>query len=650
LNSQNPVNDLNIESRHQLLVDAVTDYAICMLDPTGRIVSWNTGAEKFEGYSAAEIIGTHFSVLYTEEARARGEPKQALDIAVKDGKFETEAWRVRKGGTQFLANVTINPIYDPPGKLIGFAKVTRDVTERTKAREALLESERRFRILVQGVSDYAIYMLDPTGVVTNWNLGAAHIKGYAAEEIVGQHFSRFYAEEDLATDLPTRALATAAKEGRFEAEGWRVRKDGTRFWAGVVIDAIRDEHGELIGYAKITRDLTERRQTMQQLEQARQALFQSQKMEAIGQLTGGVAHDFNNLLTVVVSSLDLLRRKLQDSRDLRILDNALQAAERGSQLTSQLLAFARKQTLRPQAHDPNRLIETFEAILRRAAGDSISVDISLSQDMRQIKVDPTQFEAALLNLVVNARDACGINENCTIKLRTETVTISKPKGLLLSTIEPGIYVRVCVFDTGHGIPKDLLKNVCEPFFTTKEVGKGTGLGLSQVYGFVAQSSGHIDIETEEGKGTSVSLYLAAGEAIVEAEAAGGGRAGTVLIVDDDQQVMNVAVDIFDSIGYDVMTANDATEAIDILMRDRQIDVLFSDVMMPGSMNGVELAREARNLRPEIKILLASGFPQPALEKAGAALGETAFIAKPYRWTEIVDRLRSMEVGSTSPSP
>jgi PAS domain S-box-containing protein len=643
LNSQYQVNELNAESRHQLLLDAVVDYAIYMLDPAGTVVSWNSGAQRFKGYTAAEIIGKNFSTFYTKEDRARGEPQRALKTAETEGKFETEAWRVRKDGTQFWANVVIDPIYDPQGKLIGFAKITRDVTEHMKAREILLESERRFRILVQGVSDYAIYMLDPTGVVTNWNLGAQRIKGYSADEIVGQHFSRFYSEEDLATELPKRALATAAREGRFEAEGWRVRKDGTRFWAGVVIDKIRDEQGNLVGFAKITRDLTERRQATEQLEQARQALFQSQKMEAIGQLTGGIAHDFNNLLTVVVSSLDLLRRKLKEPRDLRILDNALQAAERGSQLTSQLLAFARKQALRPEAHDPNRLIESFEAILRRAAGDSINIDISLSEDMRQIMVDPAQFESALLNLVVNARDACSVNENCAIKVRTEIVILSQQKTLLLSAIEPGNYVRVCVADTGQGIPEDLLKNVCEPFFTTKDVGKGTGLGLSQVYGFVAQSSGHIDIETEVGKGTAVSLYLPAGEAVAETEMAEG-RAGTVLIVDDDEQVMAVAVDIFDSLGYDVMTANDATEAIDILMRDRKIDLLFSDVMMPGSMNGTELAREARNLRPEIKILLASGFPMAALDKAGAALGETAFIAKPYRWTEIVDRLKSMKMG------
>ena len=499
--------------------------------------------------------------------------------------------------------------------------------------------EARYQLLIDAVRDYAIYWIDPEGVVSSWNSGAQRFKGYTADEIVGQHFSRFYTEEDKATDLPRRALKIAADEGKFEAEGWRVRKDGQRFWAGVVIDAIRDQHGQLIGYAKITRDLTERRETQLQLEQAQQALFQSQKMEAIGQLTGGVAHDFNNLLTVIVSSLDLLRRKTEDPRDVRLLNNALQAAERGSHLTQQLLAFARKQPIRPAKHDPNRLIETFEAILRRAAGESVDLEIDLSSHMRQALLDPAQFEAALLNLVVNARDACG--ESCSIRVVTAVTSVTHRQALLMSTLEPGDYVCVSVSDTGHGMSSEVVAHVCEPFFTTKDVGKGTGLGLSQVYGFVSQMQGHIHIETVEGAGTTVDLYFPAGDPVAAGEAARP-HAQTVLIVDDDEQVMNVAVDMFDSLGFDVLTANDATEALDILMRDRRIDVLFSDVVMPRGMNGAELAKEARQLRPDIKILLASGYPVGALEKSGASLGDTAFVAKPYRWTEIRDRLRSLE--------
>ena len=636
---------LDIETVHRLLVESVTDYAIFMLDPSGTVISWNTGAQRFKGYSAEEIIGSNFGRFYTEEDRARGEPRRALHTAEKEGKFETEAWRVRKDGTRFWAHVVIDPIFDVNGELVGFAKITRDVTERMKAREELLESEQRFRILVQGVTDYAIFMLDPNGQVSNWNPGAARIKQYTAAEIVGKHFSTFYTEEDRADGRPARALETASREGKFEAEGWRVRKDGTRFWAHVVIDAIRNESGELIGFAKITRDLTERRQVNEQLELAQKALFHAQKMDAIGQLTGGVAHDFNNLLTVIISSLELVRRKVHEPRDVRILDNALQAAHRGSQLTGQLLAFARKQVLQPEHHNPNQLIESFEAILRRAAGDTIELSVDLATDIRQILVDPAQFEAAILNLVVNSRDASG-DQGRKIQVTTENVVFEAPRNLLLSTIPSGPYVAVSVSDNGSGIPHEVLAKVCEPFFTTKDVGKGTGLGLSQVYGFTAQSGGHLHIDTDKSRGTTVTMYMPAGEPVEAEETRPPGKgAGTVLIVDDDEQVMSVAVDMFDSLGYDVLTANDAMEALHILRRDRQIDLLFSDIVMPRGMNGTELAREARTLRPGIKIILASGYPVAALEQSGASISETAFIAKPYRWAEIVDRVRGLETKS-----
>jgi PAS domain S-box-containing protein len=643
LNAQD-VSQAGIEARHQLLIEAVTDYAIYMLDPSGIVTSWNAGAHRFKGYTAAEIIGRHFSTFYTQHDREAGEPERALATAASEGKFETEAWRVRKDGTQFFASVVIDAIRDPEGHLLGFAKITRDITDRMRARQELLDSERRFRILVQGVTDYAIYMLDREGHVSNWNAGAERIKQYTADEIVGTHFSAFYTPEDQTAGIPALALHTAETTGRFEAEGWRVRKDGTRFWASVVIDAIRDETGELIGFAKITRDRTEHRLSQERLEQTQQVLFQAQKMDAIGQLTGGVAHDFNNLLTVIVASLDLLRRKVSEPRDVRIVENALLAAERGSQLTNQLLAFARRQALRPEAHNPNLLIETFEAILRRGAGDNMLFDIALAPEMRDVLVDHTQFEAALLNLVVNARDASG--DNGTIVLSTAVVSFDEPHTLILSTIQPGTYVRTSVSDAGSGMSPETLARACEPFFTTKEVGKGTGLGLSQVYGFAAQSNGYIDIGSAEGVGTTVSIYLPAGDPVAaRSEDPRSAQAGTVLIVDDDEQVMNVAVEMFGSLGYEILTANDANEALDILMRDRKIDVLFSDVVMPRGMNGIELAREARALRPTMKIVLASGYPLPAIEKAKADLTDMAFIAKPYRWSEVVERLRTLEAAN-----
>jgi PAS domain S-box-containing protein len=630
----------SLEGRYRLLLDAVTDYAIYMLDPSGLVRSWNPGAERFKGYVADEILGKHFSAFYTPEDRASGVPEDALATALREGRFETEAWRVRKDGTRFWASVVIDPIRDKEGRVLGFAKITRDNTERKAARDALIESEQRFRILVQGVTDYAIYMLDREGRVTNWNSGAERIKGYAAAEIVGQHFSRFYAPEDAEAGAPCRALEIAQAVGKFESEGWRVRRDGTRFWANVVIDAIRDDGGELIGFAKITRDMSEKRAAAEALEQTRQALFQAQKMEAIGQLTGGVAHDFNNLLTVIVSSLDILRARTEGPREVRLIENALLAAERGSQLTAQLLAFARRQSLKPQTHDPNVLIESFEAILRRAAGSGLTVGVKLASEIRTVLVDSAQFEAALLNLVVNARDACGDTGH--IEVSTEVVTLDEPVRLQFSTAEPGHYVKVSVADNGPGMSADVLAHACEPFFTTKEVGKGTGLGLSQVYGFVGQSEGHLHIASSEGKGTHVSFYLPGREIVVPSDAAEDDPTDTVLIVDDDEQVLEAAVEMFDSLGYHVLTASHGPAALDILRRDRKIHLLFSDVVMPRGMSGIELSREARKLRPDIKVLLASGYPLPALEKSDGSLTEMAFISKPYRWSEVLDRLRALQ--------
>jgi PAS domain S-box-containing protein len=630
------------ERRFQLLIDAVTDYAIYMLDPTGIVASWNPGAQRFKGYAESEIIGEHFSRFYTDEDRATDLPRRVLETAAREGKFEAEGWRVRKDGTRFWAHVVIDPIRDSRGNLIGFAKITRDLTERKKVQEALKESEERFRLLVQGVTDYAIYMLDPQGHVTNWNAGAQRIKGYEESEIIGRHFSQFYTETDLATDLPRRALETATREGKFEAEGWRVRKDGTRFWASVVIDPIHNDRGDLIGFAKITRDITERRKTQEALEEAQAALFQAQKMEAVGQLTGGVAHDFNNLLTIIVNNLDLLTRNARDPRDIKLIESAQRAAERGAKLTQQLLAFSRRQPLQPNAHNPNTLIEGFETVLRRACGELVRLQLSLSPRVRWISVDAPQFESALLNLVVNARDA--MPDGGSLKIMTSNVTLSE-QGSAASSLPPGQYVSVSVQDTGIGMTPDIVSRVFEPFFTTKEIGKGTGLGLSQVYGFATQSGGTIKIDSTPGQGTKVIMLLPAQEGgdetpeeESETERPARDSAGTVLIVEDEPAVLEVASDIFDSLGYDVVTATDAKEALNVLDGNPSIDVLFSDVIMPNGMNGVELSRKAREMRPDLKILLASGYPMSALPSEGLGIG-VSFISKPYRWTELADKLR-----------
>jgi PAS domain S-box-containing protein len=638
MNSKNGpvVDELDDEQRFRLLVGGVSDYAIYMLNLEGYVSSWNAGAQRFKGYLAHEIIGQHFSAFYTEEDRAAGIPATALRTARNEGKFEAEGWRVRKDGTRFWASVVIDPIRNDSGKLIGFAKVTRDITERKAAQDALRESEERFRLLVQGVTDYAIYMLSPIGNITNWNSGAQRIKGYTHDEVVGTHFSRFYTEEDRANGAPAYALATAAKEGRFEKEGWRVRKDGSRFWANVVIDAIHNEQGELIGFAKVTRDITEKKQAEEALERANAALFQAQKMEAIGQLTGGIAHDFNNLLAVMASSVDVLSTRPQDPPDIKILEGMRRAVERGATLTQQLLSFARQQPLKADKYNLNKLIGGFEAVLRRASNSSIAFEISLAPMLKTVSVDAARFEAALLNLVVNARDA--MPNGGKLAITTANVELGDRQ---IGSLVAGAYVRVSVTDAGTGMPPEVAARVFEPFFTTKEIGKGTGLGLSQVYGFIAQSGGDVLIESEVGKGTTVSIYLpAVAGATDDTGTDTDADADTVLIVEDEPDVLEVAAALFRSIGYEVLTAGNGHDAVEILKRRHGIDILFTDVMMTNGMSGIELAHFTRKLCPEVKVILASGYPLPALKAQHGNLDGFAFMSKPYRLSELAKKLRA----------
>jgi PAS domain S-box-containing protein len=625
---------LSDERRYEYLISGINDYAIYMLDPQGHVSSWNAGANRFKGYVAQEILGEHFSRFYTEEDRATRLPARALQTALDHGKYEAEGWRVRKDGTRFWAHVVIDPIYDEEGVLLGFAKVTRDVTERKQAEDKLRESEQRFRLLVQGVTDYAIYMLSPEGTVTNWNSGAERIKGYSHDEIVGSHFSRFYTAEDLAAGVPKRALSTAASAGRFEAEGWRVRKDGSRFWAHVIIDAIHDDDGKLVGFAKITRDLTEKKRTTEALEAANTALYQAQKMESIGQLTGGIAHDFNNLLSVLSSGLEVLAmQRGGEGGDNRTIESMRRAVDRGARLTQQLLAFARKQPLQAETRNLNRIITGFEPVLRRAGNSSIEFEVDLDRKAHSAVIDSARLESALLNLVVNARDA--MPEGGRIAIATRNVTLGPNEA---GSLPAGDYVKISVSDTGTGMPPDVVSRAFEPFFTTKEVGKGTGLGLSQVYGFIKQSDGEVVIESRPGEGTTISIYLPA--VVSEAQEDRRPHVERVLIVEDEPDLMDVAASLFTSMGYDVLTASSGREAIDVL-EQREVDILFTDVVMPNGMDGLELAAYTRTHYPDTKIMLASGYPLPALkERHGGDLNAFAFVNKPYRLSDLARTLRS----------
>ena len=636
---------------HEMLVQAVVDYAIFMLDPEGRVVSWNPGAQRIKGYAAEEIIGEHFSRFYTDEERAAEIPKQALRTAAETGRFSAEGWRVRKDGSRFWAMVVIDPIYDD-GKLVGFAKVTRDMTEQRAAQRAAIESERRFRLLIEGVTDYAIYMLSPEGHVTNWNAGAERIKGYTQAEIVGQHFSRFYTPEDVEAGAPVKALEKARREGRYEAEGWRRRKDGNRFWASVVVDAIYD-NGQLIGFAKITRDLTERREAQMQLEESREQLFQSQKMEAIGHLTGGLAHDFNNMLTGIVGCLDLLRTRVAQGRigELeRYITAAQGAASRAGALTHRLLAFARRQTLDPKPTNANQMVADMEELVRRTAGPGVQLETVLAIGLWPTLCDSHQLENAILNLCINARDAMPDGGRLTIE--TANMWLDD-RAARERDMQPGQYVAISVSDTGTGMSPEVVARAFDPFFTTKPTGQGTGLGLSMIYGFARQSEGQVRIYSELGEGTTVRIYLPRHHGAMDEEQAPvnlsqaprAAAGETVLVVDDEPSVRMLVTEVLEEVGYAAIEAADGVSGLKVLQSDVRIDLLITDVGLPGGVNGRQMADAARRVRPQLRVLFITGYAENAALGNGHLEPGMHVLTKPFAMETLASRIESIIGGS-----
>lgn len=636
--------------RLQLLVDGITDYAVYLIDRDGLVASWNAGAKRLKGYDASEIIGKPYATFFTAEDRARGLPEQALKEAATTGRWEQEGLRVRKDGTQFWAMAVLDAVYDN-GTLIGFAKVTRDVTDRVQSRQQLNASESRFRRLVDAVVDYAVFQLDTDGRVVTWNTGAERIKGYAASEIIGQHFSRFYTEEDRRNGLPEKALATAAAEGRFEAEAWRLRKDGSRFRALVVIDPIRDERGELLGYAKVTRDMTERYEAQRLLRETQEQLAAAQKMEAVGQLSGGIAHDFNNLLMIVLGNLETIERYSKTlpgshSNLQRAIGNALRGAHRAATLTARLLAFSRRQALSPRPLDPNRFLSSAADFMRRSLGEAVEIQAVGAAGLWQIEADPNYLETALLNLAINARDAMPSGGKITIE--AANVFADEDYCRINPEVSPGPYVVICVSDTGSGMPPDVLSRAFEPFFTTKEPGHGTGLGLSQVYGFVKQSGGHVKIYSEVGHGTTIKMYfpryVGKGEPeIVEDDTFKRGEENNeiILVVEDDDDLRAYITEVLRGLGYRVRAVGNAAAAIPILERkDEPIDLLLTDVVMPGK-SGRELGQYSQTLRPDLPILYMTGYSRNAVVHHGRLDEGVDLLQKPIGQQVLATHVRDL---------
>jgi PAS domain S-box-containing protein len=634
--------------RLQLLIDAVVDYAIYMIDLDGRVMSWNSGAARLKGYTAEEIIGHNFQRFYSPEDVADGVPQKALATARETGRFHAEGWRVRKDGTRFWALVVIDAVHDEEGNHVGYAKVTRDITERQAALQALIESERRYRRLIEAVVDYAIFQLDTEGFIASWNTGAQRIKGYTEQEIVGQHFSRFYTEQDRSAGIPQRALKTATEVGKFEAEGWRVRKDGTRFWALVVIDAIRDDDGNLLGFAKITRDITDRYQAQQELRETQAQLAASQKMEAIGQLSGGIAHDFNNLLMIVIGNLETAQRhaiKIANSALSRAHTNAMRGAQRAAALTSRLLAFSRRQALDPKPIDVNKFLGGAGEFIQRSLGEHIQIEVVGAPRLWYIEADPNHLESALVNLAINARDAMPNGGKLTIE--AANVFADEDYSRINPEIAPGQYVAICVTDSGSGMTREVLDRAFEPFFTTKELGQGTGLGLSQVYGFIRQSGGHVKIYSEVGHGTTVKLYMPRlqskvpedDEDLVETPV-GAEQSESILVVEDDPDVRAYLVEVLRSLDYRVSAVPGVQAALDILsQKDRHIDLLLTDIIMPEG-NGRELAKEALKLKPDIEVLYMTGYSRNAVVHHGRLDEGVDLLQKPVSQAQLASRVRA----------
>ena len=679
------------EKLARVALDSMVQF-VGLLDAKGAVLEMNKAALDAVGVKLAEVEGRPFwtTPWWQVSDDTRATLRDCIHRAAQ-GEFvrwDTPVFGRNAGKETIIIDASLTPVKDKHGKVVFITAEGRDVTE-TKAYEreiarqrdeieaALRESERSlvakvaqqtavliaemqereqaegsFRLLVQGVVDYAIYMLDPHGVITNWNAGGERIKGYTSKEIVGQHFSRFFTEEDRAAGLPARALATAASEGKYEAEGWRVRKDGTRFWASVVLDPIRDKHGELIGFAKITRDVTDRRDGMIALQDAQQRLAQAQKMEGIGHLTGGVAHDFNNLLTIIIGNLETLQRVAQDGRAdperlTRLAANAMRGAERAAALTQRLLAFSRQQPLQPKVLDVSKLVAGMSDLLRRSLGEQISIETVLAGGIGRVHVDPNQLEVAILNLAVNARDAMPNGGKLTIE--TANAHVDEAYAASQVDIAPGQYVAIRVTDTGTGMPGDVIERAFEPFFTTKDVGAGTGLGLSQVYGFVKQSGGHVKISSELGKGTTVELFLprlhaAADEDPATMQHSPAPRSRTsemILVVEDDEAVRSHTLESLHDLGYRTLAASNGRIALALLREHSEIQLLFTDVVLPDGMNGQQLAEEAKRQRPELKVLMTTGYARNAILQHGQVEPSVQLITKPFSYAALAAKIRSV---------
>jgi PAS domain S-box-containing protein len=506
--------------------------------------------------------------------------------------------------------------------------VQDQLNRQIERKNLALDSVRRhFQVLIEGVVDYAIFAVDKEGHVTSWNSTAEKIIGYSPEEIIGKHFGTFYRPDERRAGSPTHALESAIERGKHEVEGWRIRKNGTPFFITGSVSSIRDDAGNLIGFINILRDATERRDAEEKLVQAREQLAISQKMEAIGKLTGGIAHDFNNLLMIIGGSAQIFARLL-DPKLPRAIEAIQTAAKRGESLTRQLLTFSRHQHLSPTVVDLNASIKNMRTMIESSLRGNIVYNENTGDGVSPVKVDLAELELAIVNIAVNARDAMPNGGTFTLSVNAVTVDLDMGDDRLGEAL-----FAIAFSDTGIGIPPNLLSKMFDPFFTTKEVGKGTGLGLSQVYGFAHQAGGTVKADSKVGQGTTITVYLpsCADEQITSKELSaartktGHSQRQTVLVVDDSADVADVTSSLFEHLGYETIYRDSAEAALKLLEAGTKIDLVFSDIVMPGTIDGVGLAREIRSRYPNLPIALTTGYS----DAAKAAPPNLRILRKPF---------------------
>jgi len=629
-----PLNDSKL---FQLMAESVRDYAIFLLDPQGDIQSWNPGAELIKQYKADEIIGKHFSVFYTPEDIARDWPATELKRATSEGRFEDEGWRVRKDGSRFWAYVVITALRDPGGKLLAFSKITRDLSDRREQEEALRRSEERFRLLIEGVQDYAIYMLNPEGVITSWNEGARRIKGYEASEIIGKHFSRFYGADDIAAGKPWAELAMAREHGRAEDEGWRVRKDGTRFWARVVVTALKDPEGRPRGFAKVTQDLTQRQHSQAIEIAARQ----------VHDFIAVLAHELRNPLAPIRNAAQLLK---DTSAGPEVFEVARRAIDRQSaqlaRIVDDLLDVARITrgtfSVHPERTDlrdiVQRAVETARPVIEAGQHHLL---VELPPGAVFARADELRLTQALTNVLNNAARYTDPHGQITLALRRE------PHG-------ERVMAALSIRDTGRGIEKEFLGSIFGMFVQGRHAASrsqtGLGVGLALTRTIVELHHGSIEARSEgAGKGSEFVIRLPLEEG-AQIRAPGdqpgasrhelaNGVAHRVLVVDDNVDAASMMAALVRQLGHDVVVVHDGPSALQAAEAYRP-EIILLDLGMPG-MNGFEVARalRERGINPTPRIVAVTGWGKPEDERRTREAGFDMHLIKPVEESQIRQALR-----------